>query len=285
MSGINAQEPENFPAAGKVRLLRRRARPRVPLRNRMPAEKLRRGVYLIPSLFTAGNLICGFFSIISTFNGDYLWAAYFIILANVLDGLDGYAARLTRSTSQFGVEFDSLADIVSFGVAPAILVYFWALVPWQTWGWLAASTFVVCGALRLSRFNVQSAGPAKGYFVGLPIPAAAEMIASIVVMYYFLGGEGFPSKHLTLLLVIYGLAVLMVSSFPYFSLKNSDLRKRHPFWMLVSGIILITLVIAEPQIMFFMIFLLYTLSGPLLWCLTTNKRRREKRGEMAGARA
>jgi CDP-diacylglycerol--serine O-phosphatidyltransferase len=251
----------------------------------MPAEKLRKGVYLIPSLFTAGNLICGFFSIISTFNGEYLWATYFIILANVLDGLDGYAARLTRSTSQFGVEFDSLADVISFGVAPAVLVYFWALVPWQTWGWLAASTFVVCGALRLSRFNVQSVGPAKGYFVGLPIPAAAEMIASIVIMYYFLGGEGSPSKHLTLLLVIYGLAVLMVSSFPYFSLKNSDLRKRHPFWMLVSGIILITLVIAEPQIMFFMIFLLYTLSGPLLWCLTTNKRRREKRGEMAGARA
>ena len=285
MSGVNAQEPENFPAAGKVRLLHRRVRPRVPLRSRMPAEKLRKGVYLIPSLFTAGNLICGFFSIISTFNGEYLWATYFIILANVLDGLDGYAARLTRSTSQFGVEFDSLADVISFGVAPAVLVYFWALVPWQTWGWLAASTFVVCGALRLSRFNVQSVGPAKGYFVGLPIPAAAEMIASIVIMYYFLGGEGSPSKHLTLLLVIYGLAVLMVSSFPYFSLKNSDLRKRHPFWMLVSGIILITLVIAEPQIMFFMIFLLYTLSGPLLWCLTTNKRRREKRGEMAGARA
>jgi CDP-diacylglycerol---serine O-phosphatidyltransferase len=285
MSGINAQEPENFPAAGKVRLLRRRVRPRVPLRNRMPAEKLRKGVYLIPSLFTAGNLICGFFSIISTFNGDYLRATYFIILANVLDGLDGYAARLTRSTSQFGVEFDSLADVVSFGVAPAILVYFWALVPWQTWGWLAASTFVVCGALRLSRFNVQSVGPAKGYFVGLPIPAAAEMIASIVIMYYFLGGEGSPSKHVTLLLVIYGLAVLMVSSFPYFSLKNSDLRRRHPFWMLVSGVILITLVIAEPQIMFFMIFFLYTLSGPLLWCLTSSKRRREKRGEMVGARA
>lgn len=283
---INAQDPENFPAAGKVRLLRRRgAKPRVPLRSRMPAEKLRRGVYLIPSLFTAGNLICGFFSIISTFNGDYLRATYFIILANVLDGLDGYAARLTRSTSQFGVEFDSLADVVSFGVAPAILVYFWALIPWQTWGWLAASTFVVCGALRLSRFNVQSTGPAKGYFVGLPIPAAAEMIAAIVIMYYYLGGEGSPSKHLTLLLVIYGLAVLMVSSFPYFSLKNSDLRKRHPFWMLVSGVVLITLFIAEPQIMFFMIFLSYTLSGPLLWCLTTKKRRREKRGETAAARA
>src|SRR5919106_5717378 len=127
MSTMNAQEPEQFAEQGKVRLLRRRGRPRVPLRNRMPAEKLRKGVYLIPSLFTAGNLICGFFSIISTFNGDYLPATYFIILANVLDGLDGYAARLTRSTSQFGVEFDSLADVVSFGVAPAILVYFWVL--------------------------------------------------------------------------------------------------------------------------------------------------------------
>jgi CDP-diacylglycerol---serine O-phosphatidyltransferase len=283
MSEVNPHEPDQFPATGKVRLLRRRVRQRVSLRNRAAAEKLRKGVYLIPSLFTAGNLICGFFSMIATFNGNYLLATYFIILANILDGLDGYAARLTKSTSQFGVEFDSLADIVSFGVAPAILVYFWALVPWETWGSLAACTYVVCGALRLSRFNVQSTGPAKGHFVGLPIPAAAEMIAAIVIMYYFLGGEGAPNKHVTLLLVIYGLAGLMVSGFPYFSLKNSDLRKRHPFWMLLSGFILITLFIAEPQIMFFLIFLLYTLSGPLLWCLTTKKRRREKRGEMAQA--
>ena len=281
MSPTNTPEPEEFSTTGKVRLLRRRTRPRVALKNRVAAEKLRKGVYLFPSLFTAGNLICGFFSVISTFNGDYVRATYFIILANVLDGLDGYAARLTRSTSQFGVEFDSLADVVSFGVAPAILVYFWALIPWGTWGWLAACTFVVCGALRLSRFNVQSTAPAKGYFVGLPIPAAAEMIASIVLMYYFLGGEGSPNKHVTLLLVIYGLAGLMVSSFRYFSLKNSDLRKRHPFWMLLSGFILITLIIAEPQIMFFTIFLLYTLSGPLLSSWTFYKRPRGKRGEMA----
>ena len=130
MSGINTPDPENFSNTAKVRLLRRRSRPRVALRNRVAAEKLRKGVYLFPSLFTAGNLICGLFSIISTFNGDYVHATYFIILANVLDGLDGYAARLTRSTSQFGVEFDSLADVVSFGVAPAVLVYFWALIPW-----------------------------------------------------------------------------------------------------------------------------------------------------------
>ena len=111
-----------------------RGRPRVPLRHRMPKEKLRRGVYLIPSLFTAGNLMCGFFSIIATFRGDYVNAALLILLANVFDGIDGYAARLTKTTSQFGVEFDSLADVVSFGVAPAVLVYLWALVPWENLG-------------------------------------------------------------------------------------------------------------------------------------------------------
>src|SRR5918996_434485 len=124
MSTMNAQEPEQFAEQGKVRLLRRRGRPRVPLRHRMPAEKLRRGVYLIPSLFTAGNLMCGFFSIIATFNGEFINAALFIILANILDGIDGYAARLTKTASRFGVEFDSLADVVSFGVAPAGFVFF-----------------------------------------------------------------------------------------------------------------------------------------------------------------
>lgn len=280
MSG-SAPDPEQFPATGKVRLLRRRVRTRVPLRNRMPAEKLKKGVYLIPSMFTAGNIMCGFFSIISTFNGEYLQAAMFIIFAHLLDGVDGYAARLTKTTSQFGVEFDSLADVVSFGVAPAILVYFWALVPWGNWGWLAACTYVVCGALRLSRFNVQARNLSKGYFVGLPIPAAAEMITSTLFLYYYLGGEGAPNRRVTLLLIIYGLAALMVSGFQYFSLKNTDLRKRFPIWTLVFCIVLIKVIVAEPQVMFFTSFLLYTLSGPLLWCLTIYKRRREKRGTMA----
>ncbi len=232
MSVMNAPEPNPLQENGKVRLLRRRGKQRVSLRHRMPKDKLRRGVYLIPSLFTAGNLMCGFFSIIATFRGDYVNAALLILLANVFDGIDGYAARLTRTTSQFGVEFDSLADVVSFGVAPAVLVYLWALVPWDTWGWLAACTYVVCGALRLSRFNVQALGVSKSHFVGLPIPAAAQMITSTVILYYYLGGEGSPSRHLTLLLVIYGLAALMVSNIPYFSLKNNDVRKRHPIWML-----------------------------------------------------
>ena len=282
MSATNAPEPSQIGETGKVRLLRRR-RQRLPLRQRMPADKLRRGVYLIPSLFTAGNLMCGFFSIIATFNGEFINAALFIILANILDGIDGYAARLTKTTSQFGVEFDSLADIVSFGVAPAVLVYIWALVPWQNWGWLAACTFAVCGALRLSRFNVQAQGPSKNHFVGLPIPAAAQMITATVIMYDYVGGAGSPSRHLTLLLVIYGLAALMISNIPYFSLKNNDVKKRHPIWMLVSGIILITLFIAERHLMFFTVVLLYTLSGPLLWCLTVLRRQRERSRRLAKA--
>ncbi len=284
MSSINARDPEPLPPAGKVRLLRRRVRPRVSLRSRMPAEKLRKGIYLIPSLFTAGNLMCGFFSIVSTFNGQYIQAALFIIFAHILDGVDGYAARLTKTTSQFGIEFDSLADVVSFGVAPAVLVYFWALVPWGNWGWLAACTYVVCGALRLSRFNVQAGTSSKGHFVGLPIPAAAEMITATILLYYYLGGEGAPNKQVTSLLVIYGLAGLMVSGFPYFSPKNTDLKKRFPIWILVFGIILIKVIIIAPQVMFFASFLLYTLSGPLLWSWTTIQRRRgKKRGETAEA--
>jgi len=283
MSAMNAPDPEQFPENAKVRLLRRRGRPRVSLRHRMPAEKLRKGVFLIPSLFTAGNLMCGFFSVIATFNGEFINAALFIILANILDGIDGYAARLTKTTSRFGVEFDSLADVVSFGVAPAVLVYIWALVPWHNWGWLAACTYVTCGALRLSRFNVQAQSGSKSHFVGLPIPAAAQMITSTVIMYYYLGGEGSPNRHMTLLLVIYGLAALMVSNIPYFSPKNNDFKKRHPIWMLVSGIILITLFIAERHFMFFTVVLMYTLSGPLLWCLTTYKHRRERRQEPAKA--
>lgn len=282
MSDMNAQQPEQLPS-GRVRLLQRRVKPRVPLKQRMPAEKLKRGVYLIPSLFTAGNLMCGFFSVVSTFNGRYVQAALFIIFAHILDGVDGYAARLTKTASQFGVEFDSLADLVSFGVAPAILVYFWALVPWGNWGWLAACTYVLCGALRLSRFNVQARNSAKGHFVGLPIPAAAEMVVSTVFLYYFLGGEGSPNKPITLLLVIYGLAALMVSNFHYLSLKSADLRKRHSVWKLVCAIILIKLIVAAPQILFFTIVLLYTLSGPLLWCLTTYGHQREKRRERANA--
>jgi CDP-diacylglycerol--serine O-phosphatidyltransferase len=286
-----ANDPHNFGLEDdrlmrpKVRLLPRRARPRMPLKQRVHQRKaqLKRGVYIIPSLFTTGNLICGFFSLISTFNGEYFQAALFIIFANILDGLDGLVARVTKTTSQFGVELDSLADLVSFGIAPAVLVYYWALVPWGTWGWLAACLYAVCGALRLARFNVQVKNVEKSHFVGLPIPAAAEMIVATIVMYYFLGGEGAAHKQIILLLVIYALGALMVSNIRYFSFKQFALKRKYPDWLLLSAILFIIVCIAAPQIMFFSSFLLYTLSGPLLWLLTYYKRRREKRGEPLAA--
>ena len=265
----------------KVRILTRKDVGRGAFKRRVRPEQLKKGIYLLPSLFTTGNLFCGFFSIVSTFNGQYLQGAILIILAHLLDSLDGTVARLTMTTSQFGIEYDSLADLVSFGVAPAMLAYHWALSPWGTWGWLAACLYVVCGALRLARFNVQIKSVEKSHFVGLPIPAAAEMIVSIVLMYHFFGGAAATHRQIISLLVIYGLAALMVSNFQYFSLKQLALKKRRPFWILLSAILLITLGIAEPQIMLFSTSLLYTLSGPLLFLLTMRQRRRERGGGIA----
>jgi len=251
------------------------------LKRKVPTAQLKKGIYLIPSLFTTGNLFCGFFSMVAAIEGQYLQAAILIVLAHLLDGLDGAIARVTKTTSQFGVEFDSLADLISFGVAPAVLVYFWALSPLGIWGWLAASLYVICGALRLARFNVQVSTVEKTHFIGLPIPAAAEMIVATVLMYQYLGGATAFHKPIILLLVIYGLAGLMVSNFRYLSLRQLDLRRRHPFWLLLSAIFLISLSIAEPQVMLFSVFLLYTLSGPLLGLFSLFYRGKGKRGEAA----
>jgi len=165
--------------------------PRRPVVSARPVgAPLRRGVYILPSLITTGGLFAGFYSVIASFRGDFFTAAVAVLVANVCDVLDGRVARLTNTTSRFGIEYDSLADLIAFGVAPGILVYRWALEPWGSWGWLAASLYVTCGALRLARFNVQYDVSEKRHFHGLPIPAAAEVIASTVLVYYYFGGEG-----------------------------------------------------------------------------------------------
>ena len=263
----------------RVQILPGKGIGRGSLKRKVPTARLKKGIYLIPSLFTTGNLFCGFFSMVAAIEGQYLQAAILIVLAHLLDSLDGAIARVTKTTSQFGVEFDSLADLISFGIAPAVLVYFWALSPLGIWGWLAASLYVICGALRLARFNVQVSTVEKTHFIGLPIPAAAEMIVATVLMYQFLGGATAFHKPIILLLVIYGLAGLMVSNFRYLSLRQLDLKRRHPFWLLLSAILLIKLSIAEPQVMLFSVFLLYTLSGPLLGLFSLFYRGRGKRGE------
>lgn len=259
------------PLRGRFRVLPGRKKITTPIR-------MRKGVYVLPNLFTSGGLFCGFFSVVATIKGDYLVAAIAILVAQVFDALDGRIARLTKTSSQFGVEYDSLADVVAFGVAPGVLAYRWALEPWGVWGWLAASLYVICGALRLARFNVQVDTADKRNFVGLPIPAAAAVVATTILLYFFLGGEGATNKHVTLLLLIYILAGLMVSTVPYYSFKELHFGQRQPFWALLLGIIVLQLTIAEPQIMLFSAFFVYAISGPV-WLLCRFFRKEKPREE------
>lgn len=226
-------------------------------------DKQRKSIYILPNLFTAASLFCGFYAVISAMGERFEAAAVAIFLSGILDGLDGRVARLTRSTSQFGVEFDSLSDLVAFGVAPALLAFQWALAPFGRLGWLAAFMFVVCGALRLARFNVQKSVEDPSYFKGLPIPAAACFIASLVLFVSFWEGE-LETRSLPILVTIYVLSFFMVSTIPYYSFKRLDLKNHKPFNVLVS-IILVALVIAyKPMVMLFLIMALYVLSGPTI---------------------
>ncbi|HEY7585823.1 MAG TPA: CDP-diacylglycerol--serine O-phosphatidyltransferase [Candidatus Deferrimicrobiaceae bacterium] len=238
-------------------------------------DSVARGIYILPNLITSGSLFAGFYSIAATYNGQFEKAAMAIIAGVVLDGLDGRVARMTRTTTRFGVEYDSLADLVSFGVAPAFLVYGWALSQFGRWGWLAAFLFLICGALRLARFNVQINTVEKGQFNGLPIPAAATFVASIILLFYYLGGSG-GFKHLALLLAIYVLAFLMVSTVKYNSFKDLEAFRRRPFNTLVVFIFLALLLAAEPQVMIFLFTSAYVVSGPIGELVDAIRHRRGK---------
>jgi CDP-diacylglycerol--serine O-phosphatidyltransferase len=241
-------------------------------------EGIGRGIYLLPNLITSGSLFAGFYSIASTYNGQFEKAAMAVIAGVVLDGLDGRVARMTRTTTKFGVEYDSLADLVSFGVAPAFLVYGWALSQFGRWGWLAAFLYLICGALRLARFNVQVTTVEKGKFNGLPIPAAATFVASIILLFFYLGGSG-SLKHIALLLAIYVLAFLMVSTVKYNSFKDLESFRRRPFNTLVVFVFLALLLAAEPQVMIFACTTTYVVSGPIGELVGLIRRRRLKAPE------
>jgi CDP-diacylglycerol---serine O-phosphatidyltransferase len=232
---------------------------------RLEEGEIHVGAYIVPNLFTTGNLMSGFFGIVSSINGEYQLAAVAIFVSCVFDILDGKVARLTRATSRFGVEYDSLADLVAFGVGPAILMYLWALKPFGRLGWLAAFVFVTCGALRLARFNVQVETASKKFFVGLPIPGAANMVATTV---FFLEGwrvtftpYGSPS----LLIVTYLLGFLMVSTVPFYSFKDFEMIKAKPIPVLFGVLVMVTVIAIEPQLMLFSLCLTYVLAGPILF--------------------
>jgi CDP-diacylglycerol--serine O-phosphatidyltransferase len=242
------------------------------MKKRRPHMKMRKGVYILPNLFTTGNLFCGFWAIISVFHEKFEYAAYAILLASVFDVLDGKVARLSGATSKFGVQYDSLADLVSFGIAPALLTFSWALRPYGKFGWLAAFLFVVCGALRLARFNVQSASGEVKYFKGLPIPAAALMIALTILLYLELIETGWV-KDIAVLAMIYILAFLMVSNIRYFSFKELDLAKRKPFSIFIFIILSMIVIIMQPVIVLFIFALAYVFSGPVMMIRAWRKRR------------
>ena len=222
-----------------------------------------RGVYIIPNLLTTGNLFSGFYAIVSVLNGEFVGAAIAIMVGMVFDTLDGRWARLTRTTSRFGMEYDSLADGVTFGIAPGVLIYSWALPGYGRLGWVAAFLYVACGALRLARFNVEVGTTESQNFRGLPIPASAGLIASLVLMDYRFLRMGTEVKPLLIVALIYVLAFLMVSTFRYSSFKNMDLLKRKPFRFLVTAVLLFIVLAAEPNIMLFVFFAGYAASGVL----------------------
>jgi CDP-diacylglycerol--serine O-phosphatidyltransferase len=232
-------------------------------RRRKKKDKRRfRGVFLLPNLITTGSLFAGFYAIVASIDGRFYAAAVAILVSLVLDGLDGRIARITKSTSGFGVQYDSLADLVAFGVAPGILVYLWALKPYHQFGWVAAFLFVVCGALRLARFNVQQGSMDPRYFNGLPIPAAATMIATAIIFYYQIG-EWAPERHIFILAMIYLLSFLMVSNIKYMSFKKMELFRRHPFHTLVAVVLIFVVVATAPNIMGFLLMAAYVASGPI----------------------
>lgn len=230
-------------------------------------------IYILPNLVTTGNLFCGFFAIVSAIKGEFMTAAYAIVAASFFDLLDGRLARLTHSTSKFGAEYDSLCDLCSFGMAPAILLHQWALYPLGRIGWLASFLFVTCGALRLARFNVQVNIIEKNYFQGLPIPMAAGIVASSVLAFTDLGIN--PIANIGLLAMTFLLALVMVSTFRYRSFKDLDLKERMPFRYLVVGVGILVVIALRPEVNLFVLFLTYAVLGAIFGVFRWGKSARK----------
>jgi len=237
---------------------------------------MRRGIYILPNFLTICSLFLGFYAIISAIKGDFEYSAWAIMVASVFDALDGWVARLTHTSTKFGIELDSLSDLIAFGVAPAVLIYMWALRPFGRIGWLGAFLFVVCGALRLARYNVQMGSSEARYFTGLPIPGAAVAISSLVVFYHELWGSLLDKNYLILFLT-YTLAFLMVSTLKYHGIKEIDLRRRKPFSILVAIVLALVIIVIHPPIMLFIFSMTYIIWGLIEGGIKYRKRVKTKK--------
>ncbi len=236
--------------------------------------------YALPSMLTCTSLFSGFYSIVASINGEFKTAAVAILVAGIFDGLDGRVARLTDSTSRFGMQLDSLCDLVSFGVAPALLAYLWALIPYGRYGWLAAFLYVATTALRLARFNSMAEDPdnTNHDFVGLPCPAAAGAISTMVMFFHYLGATE-TVKHFAILLLVYLLSYLMISSHRYLSFKKVKLTKEKRFQAVVGMVLVLTLLATEPPVTLFVTALLYAISGLFLELYGFIQKKRDTKSE------
>ncbi len=239
----------------------------------LPENRLtrRRGIYLLPNLFTTGALFSGFYAITSAMGGRYETAVVAIFVAMILDGLDGRVARLTNTQSDFGAQYDSLSDMVSFGAAPALVMYLWAFSSLGKVGLFAAFVHTAGGALRLARFNTQLTTADKNYFQGLPSPAAAAILAGFIwiCLEYDYDIEVF--KYFALVLTV-STGLLMVSNFRYSSFKKIDLKGKVPFIVAIAVMVAIAFVMAQPQTMLFLLFLAYAISGPVITLIMRRRR-------------
>jgi len=241
----------------------------------------KRGIYILPSIFTTFALFAGFYSIVASINGDFTLAAISIMVAMLWDALDGRVARLTNTQSAFGAEYDSLSDLVSFGVAPALLVYEWSLSDLGRIGWLAAFIYLTCAALRLARFNIQVGTADKRYFQGLPSPAAAGVIASMIWLKFWnfefldIGVVSFSYYIGIAITIICGL--LMVSNVRYYSFKEFDTKNKASFRFLLLTVLSLILLLYKPNIVLFTGFFIYLLSGPFITTIGLNKKRNQKK--------
>ncbi|VFR19878.1 CDP-diacylglycerol--serine O-phosphatidyltransferase [plant metagenome] len=242
---------------------------------RLREEKLRRGIYLLPNAFTTAALFAGFYAIVQAMNDRFEAAAIAIFAAMVLDGMDGRVARLTNTQSAFGEQYDSLSDMTSFGVAPALVIYEWSLHGLGRWGWLAAFVYVAGAALRLARFNTNIAVVDKRYFQGLPSPAAAAMVAGFV---WLAVDNKFPTQDGLLTWTAFALTlyagVSMVSNAPFFSGKSFALGRSVPFWGILLVVAVFVFVSSDPPLVLFGLFVIYGLSGWVQWLWRWNRVRR-----------
>ena len=229
----------------------------------MVGQRLRRGVYLLPSLFTTGNIVMGFYAIVLGFRDQFATAALVICIAGVLDGLDGHIARLTHTESDFGREYDSLADLFTFGAAPGILAYMWGLESMGRIGWLIPLFFLICTAVRLARFNVQTKVVDSRFFVGLPSPAAAGFIASF--LFVAPNSEWKAWLEAAMLVALVGIGSLMVSTFRFPSAKKIDLRQRWSYRIVLPWAAAILALAFHPPAFFLSAAVVYTSMGPLSW--------------------